>query len=145
MKLIGLFRTKKAFSAVIASLIMMLLAVAAGVVVYAYVMGWIGGSTANPKQTGLLTTDSIYANATSGTIKIYIRNVGGTNLLLSKIYVDGNDVANATAIPTAGVSLPVQDVAFVSVSYSSMTANRYYNVQVTCKDGTMLSTSVQAQ
>ncbi len=140
-KMIG---SKKAFSAIIASLILMLLAVAAGVVVYAYVMGWIGGATSNPKQAGHLTIDSAYANATSGAMKIYVRNVGGSNLLLSKIYVDGNDVANASAIQDAGVSLPVQGVAFLNITYS-MTANRFYTVQVTCKDGTIISQSVQAQ
>jgi FlaG/FlaF family flagellin (archaellin) len=140
------FGSKRAFSAVIASLILMLLAVAAGVVVYAYVMGWIGSATSNPKQTGHLTIDSIYANASSGTIKIYVRNVGGSNLLLSKIYVEGNDVANDTsAIPDSGVSLPVQGVAFLNISYPSMIVNRFYPVQVTCKDGTTVSLSAQAQ
>jgi flagellin-like protein len=41
----SILKNRRAFSAVIASLILMLLAVAAGGVVYAYVMGWIGGST----------------------------------------------------------------------------------------------------
>ena len=38
-----LLKSKIAFSAVVASLILMLISVAAGVVVYGYVMGWIGG------------------------------------------------------------------------------------------------------
>ncbi|MFZ1039187.1 MAG: archaellin/type IV pilin N-terminal domain-containing protein, partial [Candidatus Bathyarchaeia archaeon] len=85
-----MFRAKRAFSAVIASLILMLLAVAAGVVVYAYVMGWIGGATQNPTHTGQMQFDSIYASAgSSGKIKMYVRNVGGVDLNLSKIYISG--------------------------------------------------------
>jgi len=135
---------RKAFSAVIASLILMLLAVAAGVVVYAYVMGWIGSATNNPTHTGHLSFDTIYANATAGTVKIYVRNVGGVGLMVSKIYINGIDMANATVIPDAGVALGVQGVTYLTVSYS-MVANQYYTVQVTCKDGTIASQSFPAQ
>jgi len=72
MKLKKFYKNKRAFSAIIAALIMMLLAVAAGVVVYAYVMGWIGGAQQNPTQTGKTKFDSITANATAGTISMYV-------------------------------------------------------------------------
>jgi FlaG/FlaF family flagellin (archaellin) len=143
MKMKHRFRAKKAFSAVIASLILMLLAVAAGVVVYGYVMGWIGGTTQNPTRTGQMQFDSINANAGTSRIKIYVRNVGGTNLTISKIYVDGIDTANETVI-TTGTTLSVQDVHFVNVTYT-MTKNYFYEVAVVCKDGTTASQSVQAK
>lgn len=140
-----LLRAKRAFSPVIASLILMLLAVAAGVVVYAYVMGWIGGATTTTGGTqGKLQFDSIYANATSGQIKIYVRNTGGKDLLLSKIYVDGTEKANATAIADAGVSITVQSVGYLQVT-TSMTAGYSYEVKVTCKDGTTVAQSVEAK
>ena len=96
MKVKRVFRAKKAFSAVIASLILMLLAVAAGVVVYGYVMGWIGGTTQNPTRTGQIQFDSIHAYATSpnGTIKVYVRNVGGADLNVSQMYVEGVGLVN---------------------------------------------------
>jgi len=136
--------SKKAFSAIIASLILMLLAVAAGVVVYAYVMGWIGGATTNPQHNGHIAFDSIYANATTGTIDVYVRNVGGVNVMISKIYVNGANVANATAILDAGVLLSVQAVTYLNVTYS-LTTSQSCTVQVTCKDGTTASQSVVAQ
>ena len=81
-----MFRAKRAFSAVIASLILMLLAVAAGVVVYAYVMGWIGGATQNPTHTGQMQFDSLSATAaTNGSIQVYVRNIGGINLSFQHI------------------------------------------------------------
>jgi len=135
---------RKAFSAVIASLILMLLAVAAGVVVYSYVMGWIGSATNNPTHNGQLSFDTIYANATAGTVKIYVRNVGGVGLMVSKIYINGIDMPNATAILPAGVALDVQGVTYLIVNYT-MVANQYYTVQVTCKDGTIASQSFPAQ
>jgi hypothetical protein len=144
MEMKRVFRSKKAFSAVIASLILMLLAVAAGVVVYAYVMGWIGGTTQNPTRTGQMQFDSLSAKATpTNSIQMYIRNVGGTNLTISKIYVEGIDTANQTAI-TTGTTLSVQNVDFLNVTYT-MTKNYFYEVAVVCKDGTTVSQSVQAK
>jgi hypothetical protein len=152
-KLIG---SKKAFSAVIASLIMMLLAVAAGVVVYAYVMGWIGGATTNPRQTGHLSFDTTYASVSTSKINLAVRNVGGTNLMLANVYVQGADLTSYCGINAAGVTnytttlnttgylLPVQSVAYLVVNYT-MTTGLYYNVQVVAKDGTTISQSVQAQ
>jgi FlaG/FlaF family flagellin (archaellin) len=137
-----MLRAKRAFSAVIASLILMLLAVAAGVVVYAYVMGWIGGTTQNPQRTGQMQFDSIYATAGTGKIKMYVRNVGGADLNLSKIYIGGVDTANNTSFD--GYSLAVQTVAYLEAN-CTMTKNYFYEVAVTCKDGTSVSQSVQAK
>ncbi len=129
----------------IASLILMLLAVATGVVVHGYAMGWIGGATQTTRGTkGELQFDSIYADATAGKIKMYVRNIGGKDLLLSKIYVEGVEKANATAIADAGVSITVQSVKYLEASYT-MTKGYFYEVKVTCKDGTSVSQSVEAK
>ena len=136
-------RAKRAFSAVIASLIMMLLAVAAGVVVYAYVMGWIGGTTQSSTRTGQLQFDSIYASyGTPGKIKIYVRNVGGMDLNVTNIYVGGVATANNTALTDGTVS--VHTVIYLEVN-CTMTQNYFYTVAVSCKDGTTVSQSVQAK
>jgi hypothetical protein len=145
MKMKRLLKSKKAFSAIIASLILMLLAVAAGVVVYSYVMGWIGGATTNPRQSGHLSFDSIYANTTGSKILLALRNVGGTTLVLNQVYVNGNN-ATGTCMPmnTTTVTLVPQVVVGLNVTYT-MTAGVFYNIQVTCTDGTTVSQSVAAQ
>ena len=137
--------SKRAFSAIIASLILMLLAVAAGVVVYAYVMGWVGGATTNPRQTGHLAFDTIYAGASSGKIMVAIRNVGGTTLTLDQVYVNGNNVTGSCTPLLSNLStLAPQGVVSINVTYT-MTSGVFYNLQVSCKDGTTISQSVQAQ
>jgi predicted PurR-regulated permease PerM len=139
------FKSKRGFSAIIASLILMLLAVAAGVVVYGYVMGWIGGATTNPRQSGHLSFDITYANATASKIQFVIRNVGGTTLVLDQVYVNGNNATgNCTPTISSLTSLAPQAVVALNVTYT-MTSSYYYNIQVTCKDGTLISQSVQAQ
>jgi hypothetical protein len=145
MKMRRQFRAKKAFSAIIASLILMLLAVAAGVVVYGYVMGWIGGATTNPHQSGHLSFDSIYANVTGSKILLAVRNVGGTTVVLDQVYVNGNNATGSCTPTISGLaSLAPQAVVALNVTYT-MTSSVYYNIQVTCKDGTLISQSVQAQ
>ena len=72
MRIKSLMKNKKAFSAIIAALILMLIAVAAGVVVYAYVMGWIGGVQTNPPGQGIITIDSVSNDLET----VYVRNAG---------------------------------------------------------------------
>lgn len=150
------FRSKRGFSDIVASLILMLLAVAAGVVVYGYLMGWIGGATTNPRMTGHLSFDSTYANVTGNSIILAVRNVGGTSLVLANVYVTGIDrtincnVTGATTNQTAtlnstGYTLLVQQVATINCTYAGMSTGTYYTVQVACKDGTTISQAVPAQ
>lgn len=144
----GLLRAKRAFSPVIAALILMLLAVAAGVVVYAYVMGWLGGATQNPGGTkGQLQFDSLHATASDDVIKIYARNVGGKDVLLEAIYVDGTKFDNATAITTLSGTLSVKELGYLQVDTTgtiTISEGYQYEVKVTCTDGTTVSQSVEA-
>jgi len=148
-KLKDLFRGKRAFSPVIAALILMLLAVAAGVVVYAYVMGWLGGATQNPGgQKGELQYDSLHATASSDVIKIYVRNVGGKDVLLEAIYVDGTKFDNTTTITTSSGTLSVKELGYLEVDTTGTTdllEGYYYEVKVTCTDGTTVFQSVEAE
>ncbi len=141
MKMKKLFRNRKAFSAVIAALILMLLAVAAGAVVYAYVMGWIGGVQQNTPNTGIIQVDSI--TATTSSITLYVRNVGSTDLILSNVYVAGTVAQNATTPITSALS--VQGTACFQVTGLTLEANKFYEVKVVCTDGTQVSQSVEAK
>jgi hypothetical protein len=124
----------------------MLLAVAAGVVVYAYVMGWIGGAQQNPTSTGKLQIDSIVANkGDNGTIILYVRNVGAASLTPISTYVNG---FNQTVILGNMTQIGVQESAGWTVYTNStpkLDQNKFYEVKVVCTDGTMVSTSVQAK
>jgi hypothetical protein len=140
-----LCKSKTGFSAVIAALILMLLAVAAGVVVYAYVMGWIGGAQQSSTNTGIIQIDSITASVDDQQIKVYVRNAGGSDLVLDKIYVAGTAVENATAFTTSSKSLDVQQTAYLQLDKQSLEASRFYDVKVVCVDGTTVSTSVEAR
>ncbi len=147
-----LTRAKRAFSPVIAALILMLIAVASGVVAYAYVMGWLGGATTQPEQAkGTLQIDSIYATASTNISRIYVRNVGGKDLSLEKdVYINGVQFENTTttAFTDGIITIAVQEVKYLEI-FTADTMNfslgYFYEVQVNCKDGTTISKSVEAK
>ena len=149
-KMKRLFKEKRAFSPVIAALILMLLAVAAGVVVYAYVMGWLGGATKNPgAEYGELQIDSVTAEESTDVITIYVRNVGGKDLTLEYVYVEGNGFTDAdTGCTIPSSTLSVQNVAKITVDTNgspNLQDGYFYEVKVVCKDGTSGTQSVEAE
>ena len=140
-----LLRAKRAFSPVIAALILMLLAVAAGVVVYAYVMGWIGGATGGAGgTTGEMQFDSITIDVSADTVTMYVRNTGSKDLTIDYIYIEGTGWAETDADVTCTPSLTVNTVQSIVVDTSgslSFTADYSYEVKVVCTDGTTVSQS----
>ena len=78
-------KERRAISPIIATLLLILIAIAAGVVVYAYVIGFVGNSTTNPggaQSTISIQTScvSIAAHCNGGTYYIIVQNVGSTTL-----------------------------------------------------------------
>jgi hypothetical protein len=145
MRLKRLLRKDKAFSAVIASLILMLLAVAAGVVVYAYVMGWIGGATGQEAgQYGELSLDTVIANSTSDVITAYVRNIGGISATPDKAYVNDYNVTSMTSSPATIDPNAVANVT-INAATPGLTKNITYEVKIICSDGTTVTFSVKAK
>ncbi len=77
---------RKAISPIIATLLLIVIAIAAGVVVYAYVVGFVGNSTSNTgNSTSIIKIDnacvSTAYHCTSGSgLYVVVRNVGSTTL-----------------------------------------------------------------
>ncbi|MGI0091223.1 MAG: archaellin/type IV pilin N-terminal domain-containing protein [Nitrososphaerales archaeon] len=100
-------KRKQGISPIIATLLLILIAIAAGVVVYAYVIGFIGNSTSNPggaQSTVSIDNSCISASGASGKcgtgtnyVALTVRNVGTTTIagsLTSNVYL--TDVTSGT-------------------------------------------------
>jgi hypothetical protein len=144
MRIKRILKSKTAFSAVIASLILMLIAVASGVVVYAYVMGWIGNASQSQANTGVISIDSVTASVSNSQVKLYIRNTGSSDVVLDKVYIAGTAVNNATALPSTGYTLAVRNSVYLQFDSQTLQLGRFYDVKAVCVDGTTISTSVEA-
>jgi hypothetical protein len=140
-----ILKSKSAFSAVIASLILMLIAVASGVVVYAYVMGWIGNASQSSANTGVISIDSVTASVSNSQVKLYVRNSGASDVVLDKVYIAGAAVNNATALPSTGYTLAVRNSVYLQFDSQTLQLGKFYDVKVVCVDGTTVSTSVEAK
>ena len=82
------FKSRKAISPVIATLLLILIAIAAGVVVYAYVTGFVQGTTsAPPPGQSVWSFDKAAASSSEGSlVQLYVRQEGASNGQIDQIY-----------------------------------------------------------
>jgi flagellin-like protein len=142
MRTISLKRNRKGVSPIIATLLLIVIAVAAAVVTYAFVSGFIGKTTSTATgTTDSMSLDSYSATATA--VTMYMRNTGTTTLTIASAYVNG---VNATFAPGAGGSLtiapgtvePIVVTAPGTFNFSATSAT----VQLVASDGTPFSGSI---
>jgi flagellin-like protein len=106
---------RRAISPIIATLILILIAIAAGVLVYAYVVGFIGNSTSNTGgNTSVISIDSFCASASLGKCTsgnayyIVVRNQGSTTIASGTAQLYFTDVTSgATGATTCPITSSV--------------------------------------
>jgi flagellin-like protein len=151
---------KKGVSPIIATLLLIVIAVAAAVVTYSFVMGITGTTTGTTIAQGQLTYDVYKVDKTGGNnylLTAYIRNSGGKSVILNSIYLAGsaytyNGSANSSDIPSGNWAFYVGTsntatlgVGEVGILYVNTTANlaQWTPVRIVCTDGTVLEFSVR--
>jgi flagellin-like protein len=98
---------KSAISPIIATLLLILIAIAAGVVVYAYVIGFVGNSTGNTGGTqSVVSIENFCASASgkcSGTqgFSIVIQNIGSTTIAAGSAQIYFTDITASTSGSTS--------------------------------------------
>ena len=121
-------RNQKAISPVIATLLMIAIAVVASLVAYAWVMGYMGFTT---EKTG----KAIQIQSVSLDGHIYVQNVGNSQVKLSNpcVYVDGASISATTGTGT----ILVGGTADLSIGGTAFAASTHtYTIKVTSEDGT---------
>ncbi|MHB8702281.1 MAG: archaellin/type IV pilin N-terminal domain-containing protein [Nitrososphaerales archaeon] len=136
----NLYKHRRAISPIIATLLLILIAIAAGVVVYAYVVGFIGNSTSNTGgTTNAISIDQLAATSKLPTltatnnfpVTAYVRNLGPT----TESYDTGYYLKSASSSMILGpavilditlsgpsVTATISQVTLNESSLSSMTA-----------------------
>jgi len=131
-----MFGKRKGISTFIATLLLMVLAVSAGVVIYAYTMGYMGGF-GGTDTLGAMSLDE--ASMLDDTITAYVRNIGKTDLEIVTAYVDGEE---ADVDETNIIEGTVEKVTITAVAFD---VGKTYEVKLICEDNTQLSFSVKCQ
>ncbi len=130
----------RGISTFIATLLLMVLAVAAGAIIYAYTMGYLGG-LGSSKTPGTLSLDSAKAENNGGKLKItaYVRNIGKGSVTIDVAYVDGEQV------DLTDVTIDEGSVGTITITTNiTYEAGKTYEVKLVATDGTNLVFTVKA-
>src|SRR5271169_7038681 len=124
---------RKAVSPIIATLLLIAIAVAAGIIVYVFVNSISGNLT---QQGGQQVADQVsmdaYSYPSAGTTPVLVlRNVGSSSITLSAIYFDGNLCQAAGATCTAAAALTTAGGCSATTLPSTCTTGSYTQVTLT--------------
>jgi flagellin-like protein len=140
----SLKQNKKGVSPIIATLLLIVIAVAAAVVTYAFVSGFIGTATAQSNQQGTMAIDTAAINSNTS-ITAYLRNTGTKTEVLGTVYVD-NQLQTATFNGTSTYSLAPGTVVTVAITGTGTTWQNgvQHVVNIVANDGTPASFNVHS-
>ena len=138
---IGKFRvSKKAVSPVIATLLMIAVAVAASVIVYVWSAGLLGtlmgGGGAQVKEQLIMEA---YDWTNTASLKLYLRNVGSTAVSVAAIYVGGS-AATGPSYPIT-IAVKATSTPTLSAGMGSITSGTAYTIKVVTETGGVFSFS----
>lgn len=127
-----LLNQKKGISPIIATLLLILIAIAAGVIVYAYVVGFIGASTSNSGgTTNTLSVDQVAMSSKSANFPVtaYVRNEGPTTEAFNTgFFVKGSSLNDQLG---PAVSLSVTGSNTLSITSGFLFINETSSTSVT--------------
>jgi len=134
-----IWSNRRGISTFVAVLLLIVLAVAAGIVIYSYVMGYLGGLGGGGSTPGSLALDTSSCNTTY--VVAYVRNSGKGDVTLDKAYVDGDEKSFTAA---GGNTISETTVKQVSIS-GTFSVGVTYEVKLVAKDNTQLAFSVKCK
>ncbi len=118
-------RSKKGISPILATLLLIVIAVAAVIITYAWVLTFTGTQT---QQAGAFLKEE-NVSWPSGQIQIVIRNTGTTSAKITTVYI-GTSSSNLTTATVASPSLPANinegSTLTITLTKSWTSGTRYY-------------------
>lgn len=134
-------KNEDAVSPVIATLLVIAIAVAAAILVYVWSMGLVGTlqSGGGEQVTEQVIMDVYAWNATSGSLELRLRNVGNTVIDIDAIYAETDSGIEAFDGPTVGVdgtlNIGEVEVFTCGVTAGSLTNGVQYTIKVVTSSG----------
>jgi flagellin-like protein len=121
-----ILRSKKAISPILATLLLVVIAVSAIVMTYAWMTQYVNSTEDN---AGVIPykANIAFLGTTTKTIQIDIGNTGSADSSILGVYI-GLDESNATKVTTSPTSLPLKGDSIVSfkVTYTWVAGQSYY-------------------
>jgi len=134
MVLNKMLKAKKGISPILATLLLIVIAVAAVIVTYAWVMTFTTTQTTTAGK--MIKFDSAFINSATDNSTIYVRNTGTEVVAIEKIYVDGVDCTNsAEGLPATLTTTGISSTATVKLNGAAaglnFAAGTTYKMKVT--------------
>lgn len=131
-------RSIRAISPVLATLMMIAIAVAASLVAYAWIMGYIGGTTAKTGkavqvQSMAIGTGVLPNDPSDDKLVVYVQNVGQGAVTIGSVYV--NDTQQTFTSDKAGNKLNDGETATLTIDFHVVSGDKV-KVKVVTTDGT---------
>jgi flagellin-like protein len=124
-RLLKILNSKKGISPILATLLLIVISVAAVIITYAWVLTFTGTQTG---QAGVFLKEE-NISWPSGQIQIIIRNTGTSNGKITAAYI-GTSSSNLTSATVASPSLPANinadSTVTITLTYSWSSGTRYY-------------------
>jgi len=126
---------KKGVSPIIATLLLIVIAVAAAVVTYSFVMGFLTpGGTTTPQ--GVLSVDSYnFASNVDESLTVYVRNSGQT-VTCSAIYVNGTLLQTGYTVNSGANTFPAGSAVPLVISNTNSWTTGQNTIKIVCTDAT---------
>jgi flagellin-like protein len=147
-----ILRSKKGISPILATLLLIVIAVAAIIITYAWVMTFMGAQTTAGGT--ILSKENVYWNSTSSTTSIVVNNIGTSDATIVRLYVGTSassliEVTTSTNLGT-GKFLPTKETVNVVLDWpnglaTTWTVGKTYYFKVVPETGTPLEFSATAQ
>ena len=152
----------KGLSPILATVLLILIAIATGIVVYAFATGWIGGRlNEGSGPQAVLVVETGYWNSTNSSFVLYVRNDEGVTAKIVRAYIkdpNGNTYyvgadriapapVNLTLTPANGVVVPPGNVNRTVIYYPpTLTVQKGYTYKITlvAEDGTEVTYTIRA-
>ena len=139
---------KKAVAEIIAALLMITITISCFVVFYLYSVGLFGQLTGAQVQQSYSDTISLefYDWTNPATLKMEVRNVGSTNIVIRAIYIAANNITSITwgTSPNTctGGNLPVQATCLIQLpAPGGLTLGTSYSVVLATSRGALVRMS----
>ena len=131
---------RKGISPVIATIILVLIAVVAGVLLWLWVSGYSSSlPSQNPALYERIKIEAVNVSSTTKQISIYVRNIGNANVTISTIYIlkpDGTMIENPSLPNNNPVTIKPGNVQKITVTLSQQYQSGYaYVVKVVTTNG----------
>ncbi|MEM3730314.1 MAG: archaellin/type IV pilin N-terminal domain-containing protein [Candidatus Bathyarchaeia archaeon] len=124
----NMLKSKKAISPILATLLLIVIAVAAIVVTYAWIMTYMGGAGQHAGVILYKANIRFYNVSGAKKIDIDVGNSGTSDTQIIQVYIgtSATNLENQTTYPTLPVSLPAGQIVRLTIDYPWEPSKTYY-------------------